>query len=73
MFTIILCIAAVAIFSKLGIMAFKLSWGILKILLTLILSPILFILFIAGGLIYAAFIILIIMGIIALVGAITAA
>jgi len=72
MFTLLLCIAAIAIFFKVGTLAFKLSWGIIKIVLTLVLSPIIFIVFIVGGLLYGALIVLVIMGIVALISGVVA-
>ena len=67
MFTILIGILALYIYFKIGVIAFKLSWGIIKIIFALIFSPLLLIGFLVAGLMYGAVILLVIMGIIALI------
>ena len=71
MMTIIFVILFFGIFGKLAALAFKAAWGITKVIFTLVFLPILIIGFALSGLIYVAFIGLIIAGIVMLVKALT--
>lgn len=55
------------VFGKLLVFGIKAAWGISKFLLTVVLLPIILIALVVGGLIYLAFPILIVIGIVALV------
>lgn len=62
-------ICLLGVFGKLFLFGMKAAWGISKILFTIILLPVILIGMVIGGLIYIAFPILIIVGIISLVSA----
>lgn len=62
-------ICLLGVFGKLFLFGMKAAWGISNILFTIILLPVILIGMVIGGLIYIAFPILIIVGIISLVSA----
>lgn len=66
MFTLIFMILLFSVFGKLLSLSVKAAWGITKVLFTLVLLPIILIALVIGGLIYIAFPVLIIVGIVAL-------
>lgn len=57
----------IIVFGGLAGAAFKMTWGLLKIFLILILLPVILLLFLFGGLIYMAFPILIVLAVVALI------
>lgn len=61
----------VAVFGKLILLAFKASWGILKVLLTIIIFPLFLIGLFVSGLVYIALILLVIAGIVSVVKSLT--
>lgn len=61
-----LIILAIVIYVKLLGLAFRIAWGIGKVVFTLVLAPLAFIICIAGGLLYFAVPILAVLGLIAL-------
>lgn len=67
MLTIAFAVLMIVVFGKLAIFAFKATWGIAKILLSVVFLPIIIIGFFISGLLYIAFPILIVVGIIALI------
>ncbi len=67
MLTLLFILGMIGIFGRLLGFAFQMTWGIFKVLLTLIFLPVLLILMVIGGLIYIALPILAIIGIISLV------
>ena len=67
MLTLIFAICMIWIFGKLLIFGIKAAWSISKFLVTIVLLPLVLIGMVMGGLIYIAFLILIVVGIIALV------
>ena len=66
MLEIIFVICMLAVFGKLLIFGIKATWGIAKILCTIILLPVFLIALVLGGLIYIAFPILIVIGLISI-------
>ena len=56
------------VFGKLLLFGIKAAWGISKFIVTIVLLPLVLIGMVVGGLMYIAFPILIVVGIIALVG-----
>lgn len=66
MFTLIFIILLFSVFGKLLSLSVKAAWGFTKVLFTLVLLPIILIALVIGGLIYIAFPVLIIVGIVAL-------
>jgi len=68
MLEILFVICMLGVFGKLFAFGVKAAWGISKILCTVILLPVILIGMVIGGLLYIAFPILIIIGIVALVG-----
>ena len=60
-----------AVFGKLILFAFKASWGILKVLLTIIIFPLFLIGLFVSGLVYIALILLVIAGIVSVVKSLT--
>ena len=60
-----------AVFGKMIIFAFKASWGILKVLLTIIIFPLFLIGLFFSGLVYIALILLLIAGIVSVVKSLT--
>lgn len=68
MLTLLFVILLFVIFGKLLIISIKATWGITKILFTLIFLPVIFIVLVIGGLIYIALPILIIVGIVSWFG-----
>ena len=69
MLSLLFAICMLGIIGKLFVFGLKASWGILKLLCTIVFFPVIFIGMVVGGLIYLAFPLLIIGGIIALVTA----
>ena len=67
MFTILFLICLLWIFGKMFFFGIKPTWGIAKILLTVVLIPIVLIGMVLFGLIYIAFPILIVIGIISFI------
>lgn len=66
MLSLLFTILMIAVFGKLIGFAIKATWGISKVIVTLVLLPLLLIGLVLGGLLSVAFPILIIVGIIAL-------
>ena len=64
MLTILFLIFSFGIFGKLFFFGLKAAWGLSKFVLTIILLPITLMMMVSAGLIYFAFILLIIIGII---------
>lgn len=67
MLAILFTILMFAVFGKLLVLAFKVSWGIMKILFTLVFLPVILIGLVIAGFIYIALPILIVIGIVTLV------
>lgn len=67
MLTLLFVICMLWVFGKLLIFALKATWSISKILLTIVLLPAILIIMVIGGLLYIAFPILIIVGIVSLI------
>lgn len=67
MLTALFIILMFAVFGKMIIFAFKASWGILKVLLTIIIFPLFLIGLFVSGLVYIALILLVIAGIVSVV------
>lgn len=72
MMTLIFVILFFGIFGKMAAFAFRAAWGLTKVIFTLVFLPIIVIGFALSGLIYVAFIGLIIAGIVMLVKSVTA-
>lgn len=70
MITWIFMILMVGIFGKLIGLAFKMTWGITKILFTLVFLPVILIGLVIAGLISIALPLLVVIGIITLIGAV---
>lgn len=68
MLTLLFVILLFVIFGKLLVLSIKATWGITKILFTLIFLPVILIVLVIGGLIYIALPILIIVGIVSWLG-----
>jgi hypothetical protein len=68
MLTLLFVILLFVVFSKLLVLSIKATWGIIKILFTLICLPVILIVLVIGGLIYIALPILIIVGIVSWLG-----
>ena len=66
MLTLLFIICFFAVFGKLLMFGIKAAWGISKFLLTIVLLPVILIGLVVGGLVYLAFPILIIVGIVTL-------
>ena len=71
MLTALFIILMFAVFGKLILFAFKASWGILKVLLTIIIFPLFLIGLFVSGLFYIALILLVIAGIVSVVKSLT--
>ena len=67
MLTLLFGICMISVFGKLLVFGVKAAWGIIKILVTIVLLPLVLIGMVAGGLLYLAFPILIVIGIVSLV------
>lgn len=67
MLSFLFTICMIWVFGKLLFFGIKAAWGISKFLVTIVLLPLILIGLVAGGLLYIAFPILIIVGIVALV------
>lgn len=67
MLTLLFGICMIWVFGKLLVFGVKAAWGITKILVTIVLLPLVLIGMVAGGLLYLAFPILIVIGIVSLV------
>ena len=65
MLSLLFMICMIWIFGKLVFFGIKAAWGITKFLVTVVLLPLILIGMVAGGLIYIAFPILIVIGIVA--------
>lgn len=70
MITWIFVILMVGIFGKLIGLAFKMTWGITKVLFTLVFLPVILIGLVIAGLISIALPLLVVIGIITLIGAV---
>ena len=70
MMTLIFIILFFSIFGKMAVLALKAAWGLTKVIVTLVFLPIIIIGFALSGLIYVAFIGLIVAGIVMLVKAV---
>lgn len=66
MLTLLFLILTVAVFGKLIIFAFKMTWGLAKLLFTFIFLPVILIGLVVMGLVYIAIPLLIIVGLISL-------
>ena len=67
MLSLLFAICMIWIFGKLLFFVIKAAWGISKLLVTVVLLPLVLIGMVIGGLIYIAFPILIVVGIVALI------
>ena len=67
MISLLFCILMLAIFGKLAVFAFRAAWGVTKIMVCFVLAPLFFIVLLISGLVYIAFPILIIVGVIGFV------
>lgn len=68
MLSLLFAICMIWLFGKLLLFGIKAAWGISKFIVTIVLLPLVLIGMVVGGLMYIAFPILIVVGIIALVG-----
>lgn len=66
MFTLLFLICMLGIFGKLLVFGLRVAWGVSKLLLTVVFFPVILIGMVFAGLIYLAFPILIIVGIVTL-------
>lgn len=66
MITFLFCILMLAIFGKLAGFAFRAAWGVTKIVVCFVLAPLFLLILLISGLVYIAFPILIIVGIVGL-------
>lgn len=66
MLTLIFAILMFVVFGKFVLLAIKATWGITKVLFSLVFLPIILVLLVVGGLIYIALPVLAIVGIVAL-------
>ena len=66
MLTLLFVIMMVGVFGRLAGFAFRMSWGFLRVLLTLIFLPVIIIACFAGGLLFLAFPVLAVVGLISL-------
>lgn len=66
MLTLIFTILLFVVFGKLLLLAIKAAWGITRVLFSFVFLPVMLLLLVVGGLIYIAFPILIIVGIVTL-------
>lgn len=73
MLTLIIGIIALMIYVKIGVLAFKLTWGIFKVVLALVFSPIILVGLLIAGIFSGAIVLLVVMGLVALIASITAA
>lgn len=67
MLSLLFTICMIWVFGKLLFFGIKAAWGISKFLVTIVLLPLILIVMVVGGLIYIAFPILIVVGIVTLV------
>ena len=68
MLTVLFIICMLGFVGKLFFFGIKASWGISKMLLSVVLLPLILIGMVAAGLIYIAFPVLIILGVVSLIG-----
>ena len=66
MLTLLFIICLIGVFGRLCVWGVRAAWGISKFLLTIVLLPVILIGLVVGGLIYLAFPILIVVGIVGL-------
>ncbi|MCI6059566.1 MAG: hypothetical protein MR729_00210 [Dorea sp.] len=66
MLTLLFAICMIWVFGKLFFFGIKAAWGISRFLLTIVLLPVILIVMVVGGLIYLAFPVLLIVGIVSL-------
>ncbi len=71
MLSLLFVILMFLIFGRLILLAFKAAWGITKVLVTFLFFPVVLIVLVLGGLLYLAFPVLVIVGIVLLVTAST--
>ena len=67
MITLLFCILMIVVFGKLTILAIRAAWGVTKIMVCLVFAPFLLLVLLFAGLIYIAFPLLLIGGVIGLV------
>ena len=67
MLSLLFAICMIWVFGKLFVFGVKAAWGISKFLVTVVLLPLILIGMVVGGLIYLAFPILIVVGIVSLI------
>lgn len=67
MITFLFCMLMLAVFGKLAVFAFRAAWGVTKIIVCFVFAPLFLIILLISGLVYIAFPILIIVGIVSLV------
>ena len=63
-FTILFIIALISVFAKLLFFGLKATWGISKLLLTIVFLPVILVGMVAGGLIHVAFPLLIVIAVV---------
>ena len=66
MLTLLFVIMMIGVFGRLAGFAFSMSWGLLRVLLTLIFLPVIIIACFAGGLLFLAFPVLAVIGLVSL-------
>lgn len=67
MITFLFCMLMLAIFGKLAVFVFRAAWGVTKVIVCFVFAPLFLIILLISGLVYIAFPILIIVGIVSLV------
>ncbi len=67
MFTLLFVLFTFLIFGKLFLLAVKTSWGLLKIVLTILLLPFVLIILVFAGMFYVALPVLVIAGVVSLI------
>ena len=66
MLSIIFAMCMLIVFGRLLIFGIRAAWGIAKVLCTIVLLPVILIALVFGGLIYIAFLILIVVGVVSI-------
>ncbi|SHK86455.1 hypothetical protein [Hespellia stercorisuis] len=69
MLTLIFVIMMFVVFGKLIMLAIRATWGITKVLFTVVFLPVILICMVVGGLVSVALPILVVIGVVALIGA----
>lgn len=67
MITFLFCLLMLAVFGKLAVFAFRAAWGFTKIIVCFVFAPLFLVILLLSGLVYIAFPILIIVGVIGFV------